>query len=201
MIAPWPHDRQISTQATADEALEPFTVRLPQWPIFGLFRRNPLLRASDRIEAMAMVVAVVVSLLAIPIAAAVGTAVHDSRRDIYSEQHHTRHLVTATITEDTAAQNISRTNTATMAACWSAAGAEHTGAVEAQSATKSGDHVAIWVDNNGKLTDTTTSQAATAVRLRSSWWHAHSRCTICWPVPGQCLTVSAPSDGSTPSTP
>ncbi len=161
MIAPCPHDRQISTQATADEALEPFTVRLPQWPIFGLFRRNPLLRASDRIEAMAMVVAVVVSLLAIPVAAAVGTAVHDSRRDIYAEQHHTRHLVTATITEDTAAQNISRTNTATMAARWSAARAEHTGAVEAQSPTKSGDHVAIWVDNNGKPTDerTPTTQA------------------------------------------
>ena len=76
-----------------------------------------------------MALAVMVSLLAVPVAAAVGTAVHDSRRDVYAQQHHTRHLVTATITDDTAAQNISRTNTATMAARWSAAGAEHTGAV------------------------------------------------------------------------
>jgi hypothetical protein len=93
---------------------------------------------------------------AVPVAAAVGTAVHDSRRDVYAQQHHIRHLVTATITDDTAAQNISRTNTATMAARWSAAGAEHTGAVTAQSATEPGDQVAIWVDDSGALTDEPT---------------------------------------------
>ena len=152
MIVPRPHDRPISTHPMADEALETFTVRLPRWPIFGLFGRNPLLRASDRIEALVLALAVMVLLLAVP----VGTAVHDSRRDVYAQQHHTRHLVTATITDDTAAQNISRTNTATMAARWSAAGAEHTGPVTAQSATKPGDHVAIWVDNNGALTDEPT---------------------------------------------
>jgi hypothetical protein len=152
MTVPRPHDRLISTHATADEALETFTVRLPRWPIFGLFRRNPLLRASDRIEA----VAVMASLLAVPVAAAVGTAVHDSRRDVYTQQHNTRHLVTATITDDTAAPNISRTNTATMAVRWSAAGTEHTGAVTAQSATEPGDQVAIWVDDSGALTDEPT---------------------------------------------
>jgi len=152
MTAPRPHDRLISTHAAADEAFETFTVRLPRWPIFGLFRRNPLLRASDQVEALVMAVAVMVSLLAVPVAAAVGTAVHDSRRDVYAQQHHTRHLLTATITDDAAAQTISRTNTATMASRWSAAGTEHSGAVEAQSETETGDHVAIWVDDNGAPT-------------------------------------------------
>jgi hypothetical protein len=173
MTVPRPHDRLISTHATADEALESFTVRLPRWPIFGLFRRNPLIRASDRIEALAMAVAVMVSLLAVPVAAAVGTAVHDSRRDVYAQQHHTRHLVTATITDGIAAQNISRTNTATMAGRWTAAGAEHNGAVETQSATKPGDHVAIWVDNNGALTDDptpTTRAGADAVTAALFMW-------------------------------
>jgi|tagenome__1003787_1003787.scaffolds.fasta_scaffold20988351_4 hypothetical protein len=155
MTIPRPHDRPISTHTRADDALETFTVRLPR-SVFGLFRRNPLLRASDRVEALVVALAVMVSLLAVPVAAAVGTAVHDSRRDVYAAQHHTRHLVTATITDDTAAHNISRTNTATMAARWSAAGAEHTGAITAQSATKPGDHVAIWVDNNGAATDEST---------------------------------------------
>ncbi|MGY4650716.1 Rv1733c family protein [Mycobacterium sp. URHB0021] len=155
MTVPRPHDRPISIHALADEGLDTFTMRLPRWPIFGVFRRNPLIRASDRFQALVMALAVMVSLLAVPVAAAVGTAVHDSRRDIYAQQHHTRHLVTATIT-DTAAQNISRTNNATMAARWSAAGTERTGAVKAQSATEPGDHVAIWVDNNGALTDEPT---------------------------------------------
>jgi hypothetical protein len=156
MTVPRPHDRPISIQAAAGEAFETFTLRLPQWPVFGLFRRNPLLRASDRFEALVVALAVMVSLLAVPVAAAVGTAVHDSRRDVYAQQHHTRHLATATITDDTAAQNISRTNTTTIAARWSAAGAEHTGAVTTQSATEPGDHVAIWVDDKGALTDAPT---------------------------------------------
>jgi hypothetical protein len=151
MTIPRPHDRPLSTHARADAALETLPVRLPR-SVFGLFRRNPLLRASDRVEALVVALAVMVSLLA----AAVGTAVHDSRRDVYAAQHHTRHLVTATITDDTAAHNISRTNTPTMAARWSAAGAEHTGAITAQSATKPGDHAAIWVDNNGAATDEPT---------------------------------------------
>src|SRR5690242_15082406 len=149
MIVPRPHNRSISTAATADEAFHTFTIGLPRWPIVELFRRNPLLRASDRIEALATVVAVLVSLLAIPVAAALGTAVADSQRDVYAQQHHSRHPVTATITDDTAAHSISRTNAVTTSARWSAGGTEHTGAVTTPSVTKPGDHVSIWVDDNG----------------------------------------------------
>ena len=59
--------------------------------------RNPLIRISDRVEALVLVLAVVVSLLAIPIAAAVGTAVHDSRSSLYAEQAQARRMVTATV--------------------------------------------------------------------------------------------------------
>lgn len=157
MIVPRPHERPIRTGAATDEALESFTVRLPQWPILGLFRRNPLLRTSDRIVALAKALAVMVSLLAIPVAAAVGTAVHDSQRDVYAQQHHTRHLVTATITEEPATLKISRTNTVSAAARWSAAGAEHTGAITTHSAAKPGDHVSIWVDGDGAVSEEPTS--------------------------------------------
>jgi hypothetical protein len=173
MTIPRPHDRPINIHATADEGLETFTVRLPPWPIFGLFSRNPLVRASDRIDALVSALAVVVLLLAVPVAAAVGTAVHDSRRDVYAEQTRTRHIITATITDDTAAQTISRTNTANLPARWSAAGAEHTGVVKAQPATKIGDHVAIWVDDNGALADeptATTRAAVDAVTVAVAIW-------------------------------
>jgi hypothetical protein len=156
MTVPHPNDRPTRTRAAADEDLETFAVRLPRGPVLGLFRRNPLLRASDRVEALVLALAVMVSLLAVPVAAAVGTAIHESRRDVYAQQLHNRHLITATITDSAAAQNISRTNTVTVAARWLAAGTEHTGAVAAQSATEPGDHVAIWVDNNGALTDEPT---------------------------------------------
>ena len=165
-----PHDEHGTTHWRADEAaMDTFTVRLPRWPILlRLLGRDPLVRTTDRIEALVLVLAVMVSLLAAPITAAVGTAVYDSSRDIYAQQAHTRHTVTATVTDDPAAQNLSRTNTTTMAARWTAAGSEHTGAVKTQSATKPGDPIAIWVDNNGALTDAPTpttragAEAATA---------------------------------------
>lgn len=161
MTVPRPNDRPISIQATPKDALEVFTMRLPRWSIFGLVSRNPLVRPIDRIEALVLALVIVVSLLAVPIAGAVGTAIYDSRRDLYAEQAHTRHVTTATIT-DTAVGKISRTGDATMQARWSAFGTEHSGAVNAPSTSKSGDHISIWVDNNGVLADEPmpTSRAA-----------------------------------------
>lgn len=130
--------------------MDTFTVRLPRWPVLlRLAGRDPLVRATDRIEALVFVLAVAVSLLAVPITAAIGTAVYDSSRHIYAEQAHTRHTVAATVTDVPASQQLLRTDTTTVSARWTAAGAEHTGTVTAQSTAKAGDTVDIWVDNNG----------------------------------------------------
>jgi len=143
--------------------MDTFTMGLPRWPVLlRLAGRDPLVRTIDRIEALVLVLAVVVALLAAPIAAAAGTAVYDSNRHIYAEQAHTRHTVAATVTDDDAAQPVLRTSTSIVPARWTAAGAEHTGTVEAPSTAKTGDTVAIWVDNNGEQVSepTPTSRAA-----------------------------------------
>jgi len=146
-----PHDQRGTAHRRAeDAAMDTFTVRLPRWPVLlRLAGRDPLVRTIDRIEALVLVLAVAVSLIAAPIAAAVGTAVYDSSRHIYAEQAHTRHTVAATVTDVPASQQILRTGTTTVSAQWTAAGAEHTGTVEAQSTAKTGDTLEIWVDNNG----------------------------------------------------
>lgn len=151
-----------------------FTVRLPRWPIARLFGRNPLVRTSDRVQALVWVLAVVMSLLSVPIAAAVGTAVHDSNRQIYAEQARTRHSVTATVTDHNAAQQVVLTDTTTVAVQWSAAGAEHTGAVEAAPTAQSGDLVEIWVDDNGaqvgKPTPTTRAAVEAVMAALAIWF-------------------------------
>ena len=151
MTTPRPHDRRVSARwLTEDAMMDTFTVRLPRWPILlRLWGRDPLVRTTDRVEALVLVLAVVVSLLSAPIAAAVGTAVHDSSRHLYAEQAHTRHTVAATVTDVPASQQALRISTITVTARWSAAGAEHTGAVKAKSATKTGDPIEIWVENDG----------------------------------------------------
>lgn len=84
--------------------METFTLRVPWWPTLRLFSRNPLLRAVDRVEAVFVLAAVVVSLLgALFAAAAVSTAVHDARSHLYAQQAQTRHAVSATGTDADAA--------------------------------------------------------------------------------------------------
>jgi beta-lactamase regulating signal transducer with metallopeptidase domain len=163
-----PHDEHGTTHWRADDAaIDTFTLRLPRWPILlRLLGRDPLVRTTDRIEALVFVLAVVVSLLAAPITAAVGTAVYDSSRHIYAEQAHTRHTVTATVT-DVPDSQIVRTGTTTVSARWTAGGAEHTDTVETQSTTKTGDTIEIWVDNTGAQVPapTPTSRAAAEAAL------------------------------------
>jgi hypothetical protein len=170
-----PHDQRGATHWRADEAaMDTFTLRLPRWPILlRLLGRDPLVRTTDRIEALVLVLAVVVSLLAAPITAAVGTAVYDSSRHIYAEQADTRHTVAATVTDVPASQQILRTGTTTVAARWSAAGAEHTGAVKAPSTTKTGDLIEIWADNNGAQVPAPTPTTRAA-------WEAVTGTLVIW---------------------
>lgn len=165
MTTPRPDDHRVTGRGIADQAgMDTVTLRWPRWPILlRLSGGSPLVRKSDRIEALILVLAVMVSLLTAPVAAAVGTAVHDSRRHIYAEQAQTHHIVTATVTDGTAAQQISRTNTITVQARWSAAGAEHTGEVEAPSSIKTGDPVEIWVDHTGSQVDAPSASSRAAV--------------------------------------
>jgi hypothetical protein len=158
-----PRDQRGTAHTRADKsAMDTFTVRLPRWPILlRLAGRDPLVRITDRIEALVFVVVVVVSLLAAPIAAAIGTAVYDTSRRAYAEQAETRHTVAATVTDVGVSAQIVRTGT-TVPARWTAAGAEHTGAVKVQSTVETGDTVEVWVDNNGAQVPapSSTSRAA-----------------------------------------
>ena len=127
-----------------------FVARLPKWAIV-LFGRNPLVRTSDWVEALVIVLTVFVSLLAVPIACAVGTAVDDSHQRLYAEQAQTRHTVTATVTDDNAAQQDSPANMITVRDRRSGAG----------------------VNNDGSPADTPTSSrraAVDAVRAAVATW-------------------------------
>ena len=147
-----PHEhREPLTGVLRQPTMDTYAVRLPRWPILQrLLGRDPLVRTTDRVEALVSVLTVVVTLLAAPIAAAIGTEVYDSRRDVYAElasipPHHGRdgHRRLLPPNETQVPTMI------TVQARWSAAGTEHTGAVEAQSTVEAGDSVEIWVDHDG----------------------------------------------------
>jgi hypothetical protein len=170
-----PHDQRGTAWRTEDPVMDTtFIVRQPRWPtLLRLLGRDPLVRPIDRVEAIVLVLAVVVSLLSAPIAAAVGTADYDFNRVLHAEQAHNRHTVAATVTEVPVSQQISRSGTMPVTARWSVDDAEHTGTVKAQSTTAAGDSIAIWVDNNGAQVSappSTTRAAAEAVVAAVAIW-------------------------------
>ena len=144
-------ERHRSTRHRSDKAAvsDTFTVRLPRWRFAWLFGRNPLIRAGDRVEALVMVLAVMMALVAVPIAAAVGTAVYDSRSRLYAEQAQNSHVVTAIVTDHKVTHRESLGQTVTVLARWFDAGTEHTGPVSAPPGVKTGDSIDIWVGEDG----------------------------------------------------
>lgn len=125
--------------------MEMFTVDPRRWRIARIFGRNPLLRRADRIEALVMLVALVASLCAIPVAGVVGAATYGARGRLYTQEAHERHHVTATVT-DARAEDLGAT---LVQAKWPVTAGERTGTLQLGDQVKAGQSVEIWVDKDG----------------------------------------------------
>ena len=80
--------------------MESFVVRPMAWPCLRLFSRNPLIRASDRIESAVVVFGLLFVIIATACAGVFGTAVYDAKAQTYREQAQTRHTAVATAVAD-----------------------------------------------------------------------------------------------------
>ncbi|OBK77114.1 hypothetical protein [Mycobacterium sp. 1164985.4] len=76
------HDqRRTAVQRADEQEWATFTLRLPRLPVLVRLKgRDPLVRSVDRVEALILTLTLAVSLIAVPIAGAVGTALFDSKR-------------------------------------------------------------------------------------------------------------------------
>ena len=80
--------------------METFTLSLGRCWIIRAVGRNPLVRTSDRVEALMLVLVFATALVVTAVSGAIGTAVHDTHARAYAEQSRDRHPVTATVIED-----------------------------------------------------------------------------------------------------
>jgi hypothetical protein len=93
------NDNGVDIATARGTSMQTFTIGIGHRWWAQVFRRNPLVRHSDRIEALVRGFAVVVVVVAIPVALAIGTSVHDGRTRVYAEESRSRHQVTATAVE------------------------------------------------------------------------------------------------------
>lgn len=128
--------------------METFTLDPRRWRIARIFGRNPLLRRTDRIEALVMLVALVAALVAVPVAGVVGAATYGVHERLYSQQARERHLTQARITQVAEARP-EDLGVTVVRATWPAAAGERTGTLRFAEPLTAGEHIAIWVDDDG----------------------------------------------------
>ncbi|AXX29806.1 hypothetical protein KCV87_07945 [Actinosynnema pretiosum subsp. pretiosum] len=115
--------------------------------------RNSLARPGDLLERVVIAIAVLLVLLALPVAAAIGSEVHSMRADFIATDVAEKHPVTATLTEDApVVAGITGFENVEARAEWTTpAGATRTGLVGAPNGSPAGAEVEIWVDGLGGL--------------------------------------------------
>ncbi|WP_328358740.1 hypothetical protein OG976_05040 [Mycobacterium sp. NBC_00419] len=121
----------------------------PRGWFWRLFARNDLVRRSDRIESVVSILAVVVVLLALPVAGAIGTAVHASRSAVYQEQVRTRHTVAARVLADSTSSVRPYAASFDVHARWRDRGRAHEGVFGLDRPASTGEQLTIWVDEAG----------------------------------------------------
>jgi hypothetical protein len=143
--------------------MQAFNFTPMRWSIIRAFGANPLVRISDRIEAIVVVSAVAFALLAVSVAGAIGTTVHYAQSRVYAEEAHTRQPIRAIVTTTRHIAEIAhpRVNPAIIQARWQAEGIEHVDIFRSQRAVTVGDQIDIWVNDTGQRVDppTPASQA------------------------------------------
>ena len=128
--------------------MQTFTLGLGVW-FQRLVARNPLVRSSDRVENIAVLLIVALTVLAIPVAGAAGTALHDDLARQFAAQRSERTELRATaVSDSTSVSQASGTSFRTQIQ-WQFAGTSHTDSVRTAD-LHAGDPVNIWVDRDGQ---------------------------------------------------
>jgi len=116
---------------------------------------NPLVRASDRLEALAVLAALLTALLAIPAAAQAGDLVYASAVHNADEQARDRHAIEALVVEGSThmpADSEAPTSSATSARVqWHEGNRVRTELINSPSVAKTGDSLTIWLNDAGKV--------------------------------------------------
>jgi hypothetical protein len=139
----YPH---LGARLTEEDIMQWFTVAWWRWRLAQARGRNPLVRTSDRVEVAVIALAVLVSLIVMPFAGAVGTAIHDEHAKTYAAQQHDRHQVASPADKAAAPTGPA----AVLQARWRAGDVENAGALDWTNPTKDAAGADIWVDNNGR---------------------------------------------------
>lgn len=128
--------------------MDTYTLDPRCWRVGRIFGRNPLIRRSDRIEALARLVAQVVFLVTIPLAGIAGGVVYGARDSRCAQEAHDRHTIVAVVTGVTST-GLDGSDPSIVQAKWPGTEGELSGPLRVRGPAKVGDSFQTWVNANG----------------------------------------------------
>ncbi|MEV5834409.1 hypothetical protein [Nocardia sp. NPDC052112] len=144
------------------------------WPVriwrMQPWNPSPLMRASDRVEGLIRILAVLVLLIAVPTAAAAGTAAYSSASERIHRENATKVVATGTIigTPARVAASVADRNGAVRdqfeaQVSWTHDGKSGTAVVVVPDGAQPGQPAPVWLGENGKPTTPPERSSAAAV--------------------------------------
>lgn len=149
-----------------------------RWHLHAL-GSNPLVRASDRLEALTLLAVLATMLFAVPPAAQAGSLMYDVGARTAIEQAQSRHSVDAIVVEGSAGLPVDFDNPNYIRAQWHEGVQERTEQVITPATLKAGDPVKIWLDSAGRVVaapQTTDDAKLSAMVAATTVWVAIVAC-------------------------
>ncbi|WP_157110701.1 Rv1733c family protein [Nocardia anaemiae] len=147
---------------------------LPTWPVRSWrmqpWNPSPLMRVSDRVEGLVRIMAVLVLLIAVPTAAAAGTAAYSSASERIRTENATKVVVTGTIignparvTAPISDRNATVRDHFEAQVSWTHDGKSGTATVGVPDAAERGQPAPVWLGPDGRPTTPPEQSSAAAV--------------------------------------
>lgn len=130
--------------------MQTFTFDLGAWTR-RLVGHNPPVRTADRVQAAITLLIALVAMLAVPIAAAAGTAIHERLVDEYMQERLSRKQVDATATASAESREVPQMYAQPQLTeiSWEVDGLAHTDVLRTEH-LRAREHLTLWVDDEGR---------------------------------------------------
>lgn len=132
--------------------------------------RNPLVRTSDRLEALAILLVFAVALIAIPFAAQAGDHAYDARMQVIDEQMRTINQIDATALGGNSFSAGRYSRPGPVRVQWNDGTQSRTALVSSPTPVTAGDTVTVWTNAAGAVVSAPeTPQQARAIASGRAW--------------------------------
>ncbi|BBZ25999.1 membrane protein [Mycolicibacterium madagascariense] len=146
----------------------PFASRVRWW--LGACGGNPIVRRSDRVEALVVLAALVLAILAVPFAAHVEDSTYRSHLHLVAEQEATRHSVQAVVLQGSTGMPTDFDAPVTVPVQWHEGNRVRTEEVVSPGVVATGAPLTVWLDTAGRVVPAPLTPTDVRVSAISVGW-------------------------------